>query len=175
MSGEMIAFLILAFLAISGGVLLLMFENVMYMLLSLILTFLSIAGLYVLLSAEFIAFVQVLIYSGAIAIIMIFGIMLTKHRDKQQSVTNKPRAFLVLLGVIGFFTVVWFAIGDISFTEQATTLHENNTGEIGKLLFSHYVIPFELTSVVLLVALIGAIVLAKKEDEPEKKEAEQHE
>ena len=168
MSGEMIAFLILAFLAISGGVLLLMFENVMYMLLSLILTFLSIAGLYVLLSAEFIAFVQVLIYSGAIAIIMIFGIMLTKHRDKQQSVTSKPRAFLVLLGLIGFFTVVWF-------TEQATTLHENNTGEIGKLLFSHYVIPFELTSIVLLVALIGAIVLAKKEDQPEEKEAEQHE
>lgn len=172
MSGEMIAFFILAFLAISGGVLLLLFENVMYMLLSLILTFLSIAGLYVLLSAEFLAVVQVLIYSGAIAIIMIFGIMLTKHHETKQGLTSTRRAVLVITGIVLFFSVVWYAIGDLSFSGETVALHEENTLQIGTALFTHYVIPFELTSIVLLVVLIGAIILAKNEDQ---KEEEHHE
>src|SRR5690554_3817504 len=79
MSGEFIAFILLSGMAILGGILLLNFKKVIHMMLAVILTFLSLAGLYVLLHAEFVAVVQVLIYSGAIAIIMIFAIMLTKH------------------------------------------------------------------------------------------------
>lgn len=165
MSGELIAFLVLALIAIAGGVLMLNLSKVMHMLLSLIFSFLAIAGIYVLLSAEFIAVVQIMIYSGAISIIMIFGIMLTKHDDTSENKAGFFRTTLVGTGVAAFFIVMYFAINDLTLGDQATTLHENNTEQIGIALYSKYVIPFELTSVVLLVALIGAIVLAKKDDE----------
>ena len=77
-TGEFLAFLILSIIAVTGGVLLLNLTNVVHMVLSLVATFISIAGIYILLSAEFLAVVQILIYSGAITIIMLFGIMLTR-------------------------------------------------------------------------------------------------
>ena len=77
-TGEFLAFMLLAIIAVSGGVLLLNLTNVVHMVLALVATFISIAGIYILLSAEFLAVVQILIYSGAITIIMLFGIMLTR-------------------------------------------------------------------------------------------------
>ena len=76
------------------------------------------------------------------------------------------RGFL-FLGVAGFAVVVYLGIYNLEFPPMAQTLHQNNTEQIGMALYSKYIIPFELTSVVLLVALIGAIVLAKKDDEKE--------
>ncbi|MBA4536651.1 NADH-quinone oxidoreductase subunit J [Bacillus aquiflavi] len=168
LSGEFIAFLSLALVAVIGGVLLLRLSNVVHMVVSLVFTFVSIAGIYVLLSAEFIAAVQVLVYSGAITIIMLFGIMLTRHDDHSVSQVGKWRKFFVFLGVLGFAFAVYIGIYDLEFPEQPNTLHEANTEQIGETLFSKYVIPFELTSVVLLVALIGAIILAKKDEDDEK-------
>ena len=81
-SGEFIAFIVLAVTALMGGVLLLNLTKVVHMVLSLVATFVSIAGIYILLSAEFLAVAQILIYSGAITIIMLFGIMLTGKDDK---------------------------------------------------------------------------------------------
>ncbi|MEQ6376986.1 NADH-quinone oxidoreductase subunit J [Bacillaceae bacterium S4-13-58] len=167
MNGELVAFLILAMLAILGGILMINLSKVVHMLLAIVLTFLSIAGLYVLLSAEFVAVVQVLIYSGAITIIMAFGIMLTRHNDTQQTSPSKFRSLVVAASVIIFFAVMYSAISGVNFGEQATDLHIENTKQIGVALYSRYIIPFELMSVVLLVALIGAIVLAKRDDDEE--------
>lgn len=164
MSGELLAFFILALIAIGGGILMLNTTKVAHMVISLVFTFLAFAGLYVLLSAEFVAAVQVLIYSGAITIIILFGIMLTKHDHEEDKKPGFWRIVFVSTGVLGFFVTMYFAINDLQFGEQATTLHENNTMQIGTELYSKYVIPFELTSVVLLVALIGAIILSKKDD-----------
>ncbi|WP_102348254.1 NADH-quinone oxidoreductase subunit J [Bacillus sp. Marseille-P3661] len=165
MSGELLAFFILALIAISGGVIMLNVTKVVHMVVSLVFTFIAFAGLYVLLSAEFVAAVQILIYSGAITIIILFGIMLTKHDDKDVKKVNPIRNLIVGLGVIGFFLTVYFAINDLTLGEQATNLHVENTSQIGETLYSKYVIPFELTSVLLLVALIGAIIISKKDDE----------
>ncbi|MFD0826571.1 NADH-quinone oxidoreductase subunit J [Neobacillus sp. M.A.Huq-85] len=167
-SGEFLAFLGLALAAVIGGVLLLNLTKVMHMVVALIFTFVAIAGIYVLLSAEFVAAVQILIYSGAITIIMLFGIMLTKHDDESEPTTGKLRKFLLFLGVVGFAFAVYIGIYNFNIEQVPTTLHENNTMQIGKALYSKWVIPFELTSVLLLVALVGAIVLAKKD----KKEAD---
>jgi NADH-quinone oxidoreductase subunit J len=164
---ELIFFFVLALVAIGGGVLMINLNNVVHMVVSLVFTFLSIAGLYVLLSAEFVAVVQILIYSGAITIIMLFGIMLTKHDDQTSNSAGKLRYFLVSIGIVGFFAIVFFGINNADFGQQAATLHENNTQQIGIELFSKYIIPFELTSVLLLVALVGAIVLARKDDDEE--------
>src|SRR3954467_11232490 len=166
-TGEFLAFLLLSIIAVSGGVLLLNLTNVVHMVLALVATFISIAGIYVLLSAEFLAVVQILIYSGAITIIMLVGIMLTKHDDKVTNTGGWGRKISLLLGVIGFGVVVYLGIYNLDFPKVGDTLHENNTEQIGMALYSKYVIPFELTSIVLLVALIGAIILAKKDDEKE--------
>ncbi len=166
-SGEFLAFIVLAVIALIGGVLLLHLTKVVHMVLALVVTFVSIAGIYILLSAEFLAVVQILIYSGAITIIMLFGIMLTRQDDTVMNTGGRVRRTLLLLGVIGFGLVVYLGIYNLEFPQVASTLHENNTEQIGIALYSKYIIPFELTSVVLLVALIGAIILAKKDDEKE--------
>ncbi|HWO97847.1 MAG TPA: NADH-quinone oxidoreductase subunit J [Bacillus sp. (in: firmicutes)] len=163
-SGEFLAFIGLALVAIIGAMLMIQLTKVVHMVVALVFTFVSIAGLFVLLSAEFVAVVQILIYSGAITIIMLFGIMLTRHDDEEANQASWRRKFLILLGIFSFGFIMFMGIQDLSFGEQATTLHEENTKQIGLALYSKYIIPFELTSVVLLVALIGAIILAKKEE-----------
>lgn len=167
MSGEFIAFLLLALIAVTGGVLLLNLTKVVHMVLALVATFISIAGIYVLLSAEFLAFVQILIYSGAITIIMLFGIMLTRHDDSEEKQEGWGKRLVLFLGVAGFAIVVYLGIYNLDFPQMAQTLHDQNTEQIGLALYSKYIIPFELTSIVLLVALIGAIILAKKDDDEE--------
>ncbi|WP_066073942.1 NADH-quinone oxidoreductase subunit J [Neobacillus soli] len=162
-SGEFLAFMGLALVAIIGGVLLLNLTKVVHMVVALIFTFVAIAGIYVLLSAEFVAAVQILIYSGAITIIMLFGIMLTKHDDESEPKTGKWRKLLVFLGIAGFAFAVYIGIYNFNIVQVPTTLHENNTMQIGKALYSKYIIPFELTSALLLVALVGSIILAKNE------------
>ncbi|PEE41069.1 NADH-quinone oxidoreductase subunit J [Bacillus pseudomycoides] len=167
MNGELIAFFLLSLTAIIGGILMLNLTKVMHMMLALVFTFLSIAGLYFLLSAEFVGVAQILIYSGAITIIMIFGIMLTKH-DAENESSFSFRKWLIFFAVVVFGGVMYFAVNNIDFTDRSVQgsvpLHEQNTLQIGTLLYSKYVIPFELTSVILLVALVGAIVLAKKDE-----------
>jgi len=168
LSGEFFAFMSLALVAVIGGVLLLNLTKVIHMVVALVFTFVSIAGIYILLSAEFIAVIQVMIYSGAITIIMLFGIMLTRHHsDDEEQKTSPWRKLLLLLGVLGFGAAVYYGIYDLNFEAVPNTLHENNTEQIGMALYSKYIIPFELMSVILLVALVGAIVLARKDDEKE--------
>jgi NADH-quinone oxidoreductase subunit J len=166
-SGEFLAFMSLALVAIIGGVLLLNLSNVMHMVVALVFTFVSIAGIYILLSAEFVASVQILIYAGAITIIMIFGIMLTRHDDTSEAEGSKWRKFALFLGVLGFAGVFYLGIYNLDIPLMENTLHENNTMQIGEALYSKFIIPFELMSVLLLVALIGSIILAKKDDEKE--------
>lgn len=163
MSGEFIAFFILAILAIGGGVLMLNVNKVIHMVMSLVITFLSIAGIYVLLTAEFVAVIQVLIYSGAISIIMLFGIMLTKHHDVEEKHVSKSRITFVVLGILAFFGTMYYAIRNLTLTTSPGSFDVNNTKQIGTALYSNYIIPFEVTSVLLLVALVGAILLAKRE------------
>ncbi|KFM99884.1 NADH-quinone oxidoreductase subunit J [Bacillus clarus] len=174
MNGEFVAFFVLSLSAIIGSILMLNLTKVMHMMLALVLTFLSIAGLYFLLSAEFIGVAQILLYSGAITIIMIFGIMLTKH-DAESESRLSLRKWIVFFAVTAVGAVLYFAVNNIDFSNQSTQgslpLHEQNTLQIGTLLYSKYIIPFELTSVILLVALVGAIVLAKKDE----KEGDSHE
>jgi len=168
-SGELLAFLILAIVAVMGGVLLLNLSKVVHMVVALVFTFVSLAGIYVMLSAEFVAVVQILIYSGAITIIMLFGIMLTRHNDTSEVKGGRLSKVLLFLGVLGFAFAVYIGIYNLDFNSPAANLHENNTEQIGIALYTKFIIPFELTSVVLLVALIGAIILAKKDDEEEAK------
>ena len=168
-SGELLGFAILAIVAISGALLLLTLKKVVHMVVAAVFVFISIAGLYVTLSAEFVAAVQILIYSGAITIMMLFGIMLTKHNDEEQQKPNRWRKMFVFLGVLAFAVTVYLGIYDLNIPVEQVALHESNTEQIGIALYSKYVIPFELTSVLLLVALVGAVILAKRDEKEEEK------
>lgn len=163
-TGETIVFFVLALCMISGAVLMLSFSKVVHMVVSVAFSFLGLAGMYVLLDAEFVAFVQVLVYTGAISILMIFGIMMTRH-DKRDEGSFKPwKETLAAIGCLALFGVLFFSIrGSIFPVHQDVSLAQDNTLKIGKQLFTEHVIPFELLSVLLTVAFIGAIVLAKKE------------
>ncbi|WP_394172601.1 NADH-quinone oxidoreductase subunit J [Guptibacillus hwajinpoensis] len=171
MTGELLVFIVLFLITITGGLLMLNLTKVIHMMMALVLTFLGIAGFYIMLSAEFVAVVQILIYSGAITIIMLFGIMLTKHTETEPK-TGWAKKGVVFTGIVLFFLIMFKGIRTISLGPQADDLHVNNTEQIGIMLYTDYVIPFELVSVVLLVALVGAVVLAKK-DEKDEKEGEQ--
>lgn len=165
MTAEFIAFFILSVCAIGGAVFMINLTKVMHMAIALAFTFLSIAGIYFLLNAEFLAVVQILIYTGAITILMIFGIMLTKHRleeKKTKRIVSDVQGLtlsLLLFGII-MWTVYQLPIG----TEPDSQIQASNVADLGELIFTQYVIPFELTSVLLLVALVGAILLAKREE-----------
>ncbi|MFD0714914.1 NADH-quinone oxidoreductase subunit J [Paenibacillus sp. GCM10027626] len=166
MTGEFIAFFILSVIIICGAVLMVSFTKVVHMVVSLAAVFIGIAGLFILLQAEFLAFVQVLIYAGSVSILMIFGIMMTKHQDAEAEKSKPLQEVLAGVGALALFGMLFYAIRQTEFPEaQAFTGGDNNVMEIGKQLFTTYVIPFELVSVLLTVAFIGAIAVAKKEAE----------
>lgn len=151
---------------IGSAVLVVTLRNIFHSVLFLALSFLGVAGIYLLLAADFLAAAQVLIYIGAIIILIMFALMLT-HRvmtaDLVQTVGQWRFALpvaIVLLAIL-FRLVVLHPWGAEALPSTAPT-----TGIIGRELLTKYVLPFELASIVLLVAMIGAIVLAK-EDKPD--------
>lgn len=164
-SGENIVFFLCALLAIGGAIFMISYTKVVHMVLSLALTFISLAGLYVVLQAEFVAVVQILIYAGAISILMIFGIMMTKHQGEEEEPKRPWHNGLLFVGAAGLFGIIFYVIQRTQLSTGEFPKVEDNTMEIGKLLFSSHVIPFELMSLLLTVAFIGAIIVAKREED----------
>lgn len=163
-TGEFIAFFVFAAIMIGGSVLMISLEKVVHMVISMAAVFLGLAGMYVLLEAEFVAFVQVLIYAGAVSILMIFGIMMTKHSGEGAESVKPMREALAAVGALSLFGLLFYAIRTTDFpVAGAFDPGQDNTMAIGELLFSGYIVPFELLSVLLTAAFIGAISLAKKE------------
>ena len=159
-------FMVFALLAIGGAVFMLNFTKVIHMVISLSVTFISLAAIYVMLQAEFVGVVQVLIYAGAITILMIFGtILTTNHREIDQEVGRPLHHVFVIIGVLVLFVMIFYAVQQAVFPFQDVDLATKNTENIGLQLFTLHVIPFELMSVLLTVAFIGAIIIAKREEE----------
>jgi NADH-quinone oxidoreductase subunit J len=163
LSGEFFAFLIFSLMAIGGAVFMISFTRVVHMALAMAFTFLSLAGMYVLLHAEFVAVVQVLIYTGAVTILMLFGIMLTRHRDEDHAEGRRWHRGLSFVGVTAFGLILLMTIWRSPLPESGADPATYTVQRLGEIIFRHYVIPFELTSVLLLAALVGAVILAKRE------------
>jgi NADH-quinone oxidoreductase subunit J len=130
----------------------------------LVLTIISMAGLFVLLHAFFLAAVQVLVYAGAVMVLFLFVIMLLDLKEEQRRRIPLFNAGLGLIAVVAIGAVIIGRLWKgpfVSATEPPTV--EGATAVLGTKLFSTYVLPFEIVSLVLLVAMIGAILLSKKE------------
>jgi NADH-quinone oxidoreductase subunit J len=163
-SGQELAFLVLAVIGGLAGLLVVTSRNVVHAALYLVVALSSVAGVYLLLAAPFVAFVQVIIYVGAIVVLLLFGIMLTRAPVGRRVLDNTPRAragaLVVGAGVFAMLTVFLAdAFGGRRIANQAATA----TSALGDSIFRNYVLPFEAVSVLLLAALIGAIVLARRD------------
>ncbi len=138
-------------------------RNIVHSAFSLVGTFGGVAGIYVLLGADFVAAVQVLIYVGGILVLILFAVMLT-HRIAEVEITNRSVGklpALITAGILLFILVQ--AIQENRWVKAQETGYLPTTAQIGDLFLQNYLLPFELASVVLLVALIGAVILSRKE------------
>jgi NADH-quinone oxidoreductase subunit J len=158
-----LAFYILAVLILGSALMVVTLRNIFHCALFLVLCLFSIAGIYILLEAEFIAAVQVLIYVGAVTILMIFAVMLTHQLTGKtiRQVNDQPvPAFLIVLSLL---ILTLLALSKTAWEVASSSGVSPSATELGRALMTFYVLPFEIVSVVLLVALIGAIVISRRE------------
>lgn len=164
MSVEQVVFYIIAAVAVLAGLGVVLSRDIVHSAMFLILALLMTAGVFVLLASEFLALVQILVYGGGITILVIFALMITQLRSARQALDGpqKPFAAAAALILIGAFAFMAFDTQWLGETEQITPI---STEAISRSLFSDFLIPFEIVGFVLLVALIGAVVLARTDDE----------
>jgi NADH:ubiquinone oxidoreductase subunit 6 (subunit J) len=162
-TGVIIAFWVLAVLTIVSALMVAVVHDLIHAVLFLILSFVGIAGLYVTLSADFVAVVQVLIYAGAISVLMLFAIMLTPRSARDNAAVSYAAPIASMATSI--FFVILFTILRTDWPTAANRTFDSTAREIGQALLDPFVLPFEIASVLLLVAMIGAIILVQPESE----------
>jgi NADH-quinone oxidoreductase subunit J len=166
MSGVLVIFFVLAALAVLGAVSLILQRHPIHSALSLILVMVSLAGLYLLMGAEFIAAVQIIVYGGAVMVLFVFVIMLLNAGEEERTNFSKIATYggiplaLALAGLIGAAVVR----SSENLPAPAAGGALSSTKQLSMLLFSTFVYPFELTSFLILIAILGAIVLAQREN-----------
>ena len=166
MSAQEYAFAVLAFVGTVSALRMVTAKNVVRAALYLVVTLAMVGAIYLLLAAEFVAWVQILIYVGAIVILFLFGLMLTKAPIGREALDNQSRglALVVALGVLA--GLVFLIQGAFNWSDPKMTPVSGGIGPLGESIFSRYVLPFEAVSFLLLAALIGAVVLARKDERP---------
>lgn len=160
-----VLFYVMAFVVIFGALMMVACKNILYSALSMVLCFIGVAGIYATMQLSFFGVVQMMVYVGAITILIVFAIMLTRHSNGNFENTNVFSKTAVGAGVVavGIAVVMAVVIRSINLiTPQA--LPEDWIQQIGIELFGTYVLPVELVALLLLVGMIGAIVIGKEDD-----------
>ncbi|MBI3804775.1 MAG: NADH-quinone oxidoreductase subunit J [Nitrospirae bacterium] len=151
---------------LGGAVVAITSPNLIYSALALLVTLIHVAGIYVLLSAEFVAAVQVIVYAGAILVLYLFVLMIFSEHQGQQALhaTYPVGVFLGGLALVEMLVVYWGtgAASDGGAVGPPVWAEVGNTQAIGALLYTKYLFPFEIASIILLVAMVGAITLGKR-------------
>lgn len=170
---EIYAFVMLAVLALGSALAMVLNKNVVNSALFLVLNMLSIAGLYLMLQAQFLALIQILVYAGAIMVLFLFVIMLLNVEEEEEFL-NKFRvkyflAFILSVAVLG---QILYSIGGVTdFLPEISgeMLHIGTVEAVGDVLYTEYLLPFEMTAILLTAAVVGALMVAqykiKKSDE----------
>jgi NADH-quinone oxidoreductase subunit J len=166
--GEAIAFYTLAAFVLGFAVLVVSTKDTVHSVLFLVLDFLFVAALYVLLDAEFLAVIQVLVYAGGIVVLYLFVVMLVNLKRPPEAYQDPQRLTKVGFGLAAATLAELAAISAFSYARPTPPVAaalpvQGNTEQVGWLLYTSYLIPFEIASMLLLVAMIGAIVLAKRD------------
>lgn len=169
MNLDLLFFLFLSLISIATALGMLLSRNAIYSALFLVLNFGTVAVFYLLLGAPFIAMAQITVYAGAIMVLFLFVIMLLGAENLPEAEVlpwQKPLAWVLGIALAVEATVIFFTrarpIGDVT-QPDASINTVTNLRALGETLFTQYLLPFEVTSILLLVAMIGAIVLVRKE------------
>ena len=166
MSVTQILFWFLSVLALFSAMMVVVSKNPVYSVLWLILVFFAISGHYLLLNAQFLAIVNIIVYAGAIMVLFLFVLMLLNLNKNNEPQKNR---WLQLIGAVAGGCLLLVLVAALKNAETKTQIAETNTGNIGlienlgKALFHDYVVPFEISSILFLSAMVGAVVLGKKE------------
>jgi NADH-quinone oxidoreductase subunit J len=163
-----IVFYVFALITVVSAFIVVFSRNIVYSAFSLLFTFFGVAGLYVLLNADFLAVTQLLIYVGGILILLLFGVMLTSKvidvRMKTGALQTIPAVTLVA-GLAGVLCGVFY----VADWKRASLPELKSTApKLGEMLMTTYLLPFEVASIVLLVALVGAAMIARREKSGQK-------
>jgi len=167
--GEAIAFYTLAAFVLGFAVLVVSTRDTVHSVLFLVLDFLFVAALYVLLGAPFLAVIQILVYAGGIVVLYLFVVMLVNLKRPPEAYEDPHRRTKLGFGLAAAMLVELAAIGAFTYSRPAPPVSTvvipvtGNTEQVGWMLYTSYLIPFEIASMLLLVAMIGAIILAKRE------------
>jgi NADH-quinone oxidoreductase subunit J len=156
-------FYLIAAITLGSAMMVAFSRNIIYSAFSLLGTFAGVAGLYIFLGADFVAAVQLLIYVGGILVLILFAVMLT-HRITDVEITNRAAGripALIVIGILIFLLVQ--TIRETPWSKAKAIVHAPTTATIGDLFLDSYLLPFELASLVLLAAMIGAVVISRKE------------
>ena len=162
-------FYLIAAVMVGAAIVVVTSRNVVRAALALIVVFAGVAAQFILLAAEFVAVTQVLVYIGAIMVLMLFGIMLTRARiGRDVDATNDHWwsgliTALLLVGVMVYALIDYYGGDKLPADRQVNSVAGSNTATVSDSIFAQYLIPFEVVSVLLLAALVGAIVIARKD------------
>ncbi len=166
---QLVSLAILGLMMIASALGVVLLSNIVYSAFLLALTFISVSGLYILLNAGFVAAAQVLVYVGAVNVLILFGIMLVNKEENFADIENawigKAATGAVCAGIFGLISTM--VLSHPWAISTAPAAGENAIEVIGQHFFSDYLLPFELASVLLLIALVGAIILARREFIPD--------
>ena len=156
-------FYLIALLTVGSAGMVAFSRNIIYSAFSLLGTFMGVAGIYVFLGADFVAAVQVLIYVGGILVLILFAVMLT-HRITDVEITNRAAGRIPALLLVALFLVLVIqTVKETPWAKVKEVAYNPTTAKIGDSFLYEYLLPFELASLVLLGAMIGAVVLSRKE------------
>jgi NADH-quinone oxidoreductase subunit J len=164
---ELIFFFIVALVAVVSCILVVTCRNPVNSALSLVMAFFCLATFYVMLDAPFMAAVQVIVYAGAIMVLIVFVIMLLNLRTETASRYRHAVVIGSVVGVLSVFEIIYFLLrsgltGTRGGLNKEIIERVGHTELIGRSMFTDFLLPFEITSILLLIAIVGAVVLAKK-------------
>ena len=167
-STQLISFLALSAVIVLGALGVVLLSNIVYSAFLLGGVFLAVAGLYLLLNASFVAAAQVLVYVGAVNVLILFAIILVNKKEDLAPIPGLLMRRLLSGGVcVGLFALLTRVVVTTPWAKGPMPIGEEATVRIGEHLFTDYLLPFELASVLLLMAMIGAIVLARRDVQSE--------
>lgn len=160
-----VAFYVLAAITLISALMVAMVRDLIHAVLFLILSFVGVAGIYITLSADFVAVVQILIYAGAISVLMIFAILLTPRSARDNAPVSYRAPLSVIAGLVGA-TIIFVGL-KTDWAKVEGDRFETTAAAIGEALLDPFVLPFEVASVLLTVAMIGAIILVRTNEREE--------
>lgn len=155
-------FILFSLITLGAGLAVVTNRNLLHSAFYLILSFVGVAGLFVMLEATFLAVVQILVYVGAIAVLIIFAIMLTRRLMSKDLIQRNAQWVWSVLGAGGMFIVLVLVVLRVNWPIVSSAVPEEAVRSLGISLMSTYVVPFEVASVLLLIALVGAIIIARE-------------